>query len=40
MAFYLKGACVECHDKNKLELTQMQTEMAEEYRKFLDQNKK
>jgi hypothetical protein len=37
MAFYLKAACVDGHDKNDLELTEYQTEMVEEYCKFLEQ---
>jgi hypothetical protein len=40
MAFYLKAACVDGHDSNELELTDMQKEMVEEYRNFLAQNKK
>jgi hypothetical protein len=40
IAFYLKAACVDGHDKNKLELTELQKEMVEEYSEFLAQNKK
>lgn len=35
MAFYLKAACVDGHDGDAVELTLIQKEMVEEYKKFL-----